>query len=241
MRVRGQSMAEFAVAVAALGMLMLGCITIAGFQETQRRGIAAAREAAFQGIWNAQRIPVSSLREQLARSHFNDTGLANATGTARIVRPADIELAASMTLSPGQGASATTALLRPLRVAGGFLGSGFDIDDGGFQSGLVSARFPETARLPDPFRTLQLGFSQPYALLGDDWSASSSRHVARRAGGLVPTHLLTPLARIWQPLSAPLSLFEPSLRELCMGLIEPDRVPEDRLGPGPLQGAATCF
>jgi hypothetical protein len=94
--------------------------------------------------------------------------------------------------------------------------------------------------MPVPFRTLQLRFSQPYALLGNDWSASGPSHVARRAGGLVPTHVLTPLSRIWRPLSAPLSLFEPSLRDLCFGLLEPDRVPEDRLGPGPVQRPASC-
>jgi hypothetical protein len=37
---------------------------------------------------------------------------------------------------------------------------------------------------------------------------------------------------MWRPLLAPLALLEPSLGDLCFGLIEPDRIPEDRLGAG---------
>jgi hypothetical protein len=56
--------------------------------------------------------------------------------------------------------------------------------------------------------------------------------VRQRAGGLVPTNRLQALNAVWRPLSLPLGILEPSLRKLCFGLIEPDRIPEDRLGSG---------
>lgn len=91
--------------------------------------------------------------------------------------------------------------MRPLRVAGGFLGGGFDLDDAGFQTGIVSADLRDAEQMPRPFISLRLRFEQPYALLGDDWSASGPAHARRRAAGLVPTHVLTPLAAIWRPMS----------------------------------------
>ena len=239
-RVCGQSMVEFSAGVAVLGMLTLGTISVAGLQEVQRRGIIAAREAAHQGEWVRGRSGTASLREQVSRAHFDDASLTNATGSDRILRPADIELTNQDAGAPGRGAAAFTFLLQPLRAAGAFLGRGFDLEDEGFQTGIVSAIARGSPRMPEPFDTLQPRFDQPFALLGDDWSASGPSHAARRAGGLVPTHMLAPVSAIWRPLAAPLALFEPSLRELCFGLIEPDRVPEDRLGPGVAQRPAAC-
>jgi len=239
-KLRGQSSTEFAAGVAMLGALALGSISIGGIQEVQRRGIVAAREAAFQGEWLRQRGSADSLRLQLGQEHFNDAGLTNATGSSRMLHAGDIGLSADVSGAPGRGVTAVDFLLRPLRAAGGFLGGGFDLRDSGFQSGIVSANLTEAGQMPAPFSSLNLQFGQPYALLGDDWSASGPPHARRRASGLVPTHVLTPIATLWRPLSAPLSLFEPSLRELCFGLIEPDRVPEDRLGPGPRQRVAAC-
>jgi hypothetical protein len=232
-------MTEFAVGVAMLGALTLGTISVVNLQEVQRRSIVAAREAAFQSAWLAQRIDVESLRYQLALAHFNDAGLTTATGSP-VLRPADVLLASRATGSPGRGAAAAEFVLAPLRVAGGFLGGGFDLADSGFHSGEVGAHLNNTSRLPEPFRGLPLRFNQPFAVLGNDWSAAGPAHVARRAGGLVPSHMLAPLSNIWRPLSAPLALFEPSLRDLCFGLIEPDRVPEDRLSPGLAQGRPSC-
>jgi hypothetical protein len=236
----GQSMAEFAAAVAVLGMLTLGSISLVGLQGVQRRQIVAAREAAFQGEWLRQRSSVGELRGRLARTHFDDPSLVNATGTARLLQPADVQLTASVSGAPGRGATAVDFLFRPLRAASGFLGGGFDLRDGGFRTGVVGIDLSGTHRMPVPFDRLQLQFSQPYALLGDDWSASGPPHVVRRTAGLVPSHLLTPLSAVWRPLSVPLSLFEPSLGDLCFGLIEPDRIPEDRLGPGAAQRPAAC-
>jgi hypothetical protein len=233
-------MVEFAVGASVVALLLLGTATIGGLQEVQRRGIVAAREAAFFGSWVGQRQANSALRTQLEDSHFDDPGLENATGLARLARKGDLTLTASTLGAPGRSASAVQVLLTPLQVTGGFLGGGFDLRDSGYHTGVLGMQISGTAGLPPPFDTMQLRFDQPYALLGDGWASGSAQQVERRTGGLVPSHALTSLAALWRPFTATLGLLEPSLQQLCLGLIEPDRLPEDRLGPGPRQSPARC-
>lgn len=234
----GQSMTEFAVCAALLSLVLLGTVTIGGYQEVQRRTIVASRQAAFEGGWLADRSSAQSLSSRLATLHFDDPALIDATGRSREVDADKIRVTSSSESVPGQGAIATNFLLTPLRVAGGFLGGGFDLDERGFRTGTVSAQISPNPHLPSPFTDLRLQFDQRYALLTDAWNAANPRHVARRAGGLVPTRALTSMSGLWQSLLAPVSLLEPSLRQLCLGVIEPDRIPADRLEPGQQAGVA---
>jgi hypothetical protein len=235
----GQSMAEFAVCAAVLSLLLLGTATLSGYQEVQRRSIVAARQAAFEGGWLDGRTSMSSLSNHLAVLHFDDPALVDATGQSRLLDAVDVRVSGDTAPVPGQAAIATNFLLTPLRVAGGFLGGGFDLDARGFRAGAVTARINGDDHLPPPFHDLQLRFDQRYALLTDAWNAANPAHVARRVGGLVPAHALGSLSTLWQGLLAPVSLLEPSLQQLCLGVIEPDRIPEDRLDAG-VQREVTC-
>jgi len=232
-------MTEFAVCAGVLCLLLLGTVTISGYQEAQRRTIVAARQAAFEGAWLGERVSSQSLSRRLAALHFSDAALVDATGSTQTVDTSSVRLASSVVAVPGQAAIATNALLTPLRAAGGFLGGGFDLDGQGFLTGTISAQINGGNQLPVPFRDLQLRFAQRYALLTDAWNAANPPHVSRRAGGLVPGHALGSISTLWQGLLAPVSVLEPSLRQLCLGLIEPDRVPDDRLDGGP-QARASC-
>jgi hypothetical protein len=133
-------------------------------------------------------------------------------------------------------------MLAPLRAAGGFLGGGFDLRNAGYRVGSINVRVAPIDSLPQPFRELDLQLDQPYALLTDGWNAAGPEHVHARAGGLVPTQRLTGVAALWRGLAAPLTLLEPSLNTLCLGLIEPDAVPEDRLERriGPARRDVVC-
>jgi hypothetical protein len=237
---KGQSMAEFAACAAALALLLLGTVTIGGYQETQRRGIIAARQAAFEGGWLDGRAGSQPLRDRLASQHFDDAGLTDATGQSRVAMADTVRVSGTAAQIPGRGAAAVEFLLAPLRTAGGFLGGDFDLDNRGFRTGIVSVQTNGDSPLPQPFSGLQLRFDQPYALLVDAWNAAGPSHVARRAGALVPGHELSSLSGIWRAAAVPLSLLEPALQQLCLGRIEPDRVPEDRLEPGRAQGDAEC-
>jgi hypothetical protein len=174
----------------------------------------------------------------LASLHFTDSALVDATGQSRLVDTDTVRVTSDVIAVPGQAAVATNFLLTPLRVAGGFLGGGFDLNERGFRTGSISLQISGNNHLPPPFRDLQLRFDQRYALLTDAWNAANPQHVAGRAGGLVPAHALASVSGLWRGLLAPVSLLEPSLQQLCLGLIEPDHVPDDRLDAGPRTGAA---
>lgn len=235
---RGQSMTEFAVGAATLTLLLLGSITIAGYQEVQRRTAIAARQAAFEGAWRGAHTDRPTLVRHVVARNLDDAALTDAIGQGRYVRQSGVTATATDLPPPGLAQDAARAMIAPLQVAGGFLGGDFDLQANGLLSGTVHVDIEPQARLPQPFDTMTVQLRQPFALMTDAWNAGHADHVRNRTAGLVPTSALNGLQSFWQPLLAPLSLIEPSLTQLCLGLIEPDRIPEDRLGAGrtPLTG-----
>lgn len=229
---RGQSMTEFAVGAASVCLLMLGTIAISGYQETQRRMAVAARQAAFMSAWSHGRFNAAAMTRALADRNLDDAGLTEPSGRSRIVHSEDLIVSTATRQPDGLASTAHAVLLTPLRAAGGFLGNSFDLSTGNFQSGRLSLPVAPMLSMPRPFSQLSLEFHQPFALQADAWNASGPQHVIQRTGGLVPGSRLVALQALWQPLLAPASLIEPSIAQLCFGLIEPDRIPEDRLGPG---------
>jgi hypothetical protein len=226
----GQSMTEFAISMTAMALLLLGTITIAGYQEVQRRVAIGAREAAFAGAWAGSRPSMAAMRAAVL-PRMDDPSLINAIGH-RYVNANNIEVELAADAAPARARAAAQAMVQPLRVAGGFLGGGFDLDVDGLVAGSVNVTISGDAGLPSPFADNQLELRQPFALLGDAWNSGSTRQVRDRTAGLVPTGALAGLGMLWQSLLAPLSLLEPSLSRLCLGIIEPDRIPEDRLSTG---------
>jgi hypothetical protein len=230
-RIAGQALVEFAVGLAAFVLLGLGTVTLAGYQEVQRRSIVAARQVAFDAIWRKGRALSRTVAERSYALHLDDPGLRDATGRSRLLTQDDFQVAQSQAQIPGQAATAVHLLVDPLAIVGGFLGGGFDLAADGYARGAVNVHLRPLEFLPAPFDQLDIQLSQPYALLGDAWNASGSPQVLRRTSGLVPTQSLAAVSGLWQALSAPIGLFEPSIRRLCLGLIEPEGVPTDRLGP----------
>lgn len=233
-------MLEFAVALAALALLALGTVMISNYQELQRRGIIAARQSAFLGAWLAGRPGSRSLSEQTRADFFDDRSLVDAVGRPLLTDREALSVTNATGRAPGRGAGAFTALMAPLRVASGFLGGEFDLRDDGYLTGVVGIRSAGRDGLPPPFDSLELRFEQSYALLTNAWSAAGPSQVGRRSSGLVPAHALSSLTTTWRALSAPLSLVEPSLRQLCPGIVEPERVPDDRLSPGGISLSPSC-
>lgn len=237
---RGQSTAEFAVAASALMLMLLGMVILAGFQEAQRRTQNAARHAAFLQMWHNRRGG-DALQVRLHRLHFDDPGYVRPSGDPAWIAARDIGAASQPAGLQGGAATAAQGLVQPLRVAGGFLNANFDLTAQGYGQTEVSARLRPSFRLPAPFDSLDLTVSHSMSLLGDAWNSADSRQVANRTAGLVPTSVLSGFSTLWRGIAAPLSLLEPNLDRLCLGLIEPEAVPEDRLGPvTAARGAGRC-
>lgn len=237
-RQSGQSMTEFAAAAAVLVLLLLGSLSLGGYQEVDRRLAMAARQSAWQQSWMPTGDVTARARE-LHASHLADAGVRDPAGRDLLVAEDGLAFATSHRDTSGVAGAAAGLMLAPLRIASGFLGSGFDLREDGLQQGNLRAHIAPLRGVPAPFGSLELDLSANWALLGDAWHAGGSRHVEQRAGGLVPSARLRAVNAIWGPLAVPLGLVEPSLGQLCLGLIEADRIPEDRLGPGrtPLPGA----
>jgi hypothetical protein len=227
----GQSMTEFAAGLAAMTLMLLGSITIAGYQEVQRRMTIAARQATFQGAWTRARDDRSTVVRRAAEFQQEDPAVVDAFGHA-YVSASDLAAAASLQPAPARARAAARAMLQPLRVAGGFLGGDFDLSADGLMAGDIAIDIRSNPRLPKPFAAMSVELRQPFALMTDAWNAAGTNQVRTRTSGLVPTTALSDLQALWRPLLAPLALIEPSLSQLCLGIIEPDRVPEDRLGSG---------
>jgi hypothetical protein len=211
---------------------MLGSVTLAGYQEVQRRTVVAAREVAFRNAWSAGQGGQEPALQRATQRQVLEPGLIETTGGNRYVAPSGISVSTATQQAPGLAGAVTHLLLAPLRVSGGFLGGKFDVPAGGYATGAITVDLAPQPDLPLPFRDLALQFRQPFALQADAWNAAGVSHTGSRAGGLVPGTVLSGLQSMWRPLLAPLALIEPSLADLCFGLIEPDRIPEDRLGAG---------
>ena len=64
-RQAGQSMAEFAAGSSVLALLLLGSLALGGFQESDRRLVLSARQAAWQQSWTPQHTD-AAMRGELA-------------------------------------------------------------------------------------------------------------------------------------------------------------------------------
>lgn len=233
-------MTEFAVSAAALSLLLLGSLALAGYQEVDRRSVIAARELAWQESWVAGSVANSISSADLHGRVYADSGVLDPHAQALLVAEGDVHASAERRSPEGVAGGVSELMLAPLRAASGFLGSGFDLTESGLVSGMVEARIAPLSSMPDPFDTLELPIRVPFALLADGWNAGGISHVERRASGLVPTGRLSAVSGLWSAFSTPLRIIEPSLGRLCLGLIEPDRIPEDRLGPGRTPPPGAC-
>ncbi|MGC4027972.1 MAG: hypothetical protein QM696_03735 [Steroidobacteraceae bacterium] len=236
---QGQSTVEFAAGAATLVLLLTGTLVLSGFQEAQRRTLSAARHAAFLQMWGERND--EALAARLHALHFDDPGYTRPAGSQRWIGRGSVAAATQGSAVQGVAGTAASALLRPLQLSSGFLNADFDLSPGGYQSARVTVQLRPSVRLPAPFDALDLSVSHAVSLLGDAWNASGSRQVRQRTAGLVPTSALAGFSSLWQGIAAPLSLLEPNLDRLCPGLIEPEGVPEDRLGQGVVRAeVGTC-
>ena len=233
-------MAEFAVAASALSLLLLGTLAIGGYQEVDRRAVMTSRQSAWLQGWSPQGVDATALSATFHRQHFADSGVREPSGRRLLVAEEDLQVQAGRVMPGGVAGATARTLQLPLRVSGGLLGAPFDLDERGMAQGLIRTRIAPVEALPAPFDTLELQLQAATVLLDDAWHAAGPAHVEQRVSGLVPLSRLRALDAIWRPMSIPLGIFEPSLRQLCLGLIEPDRIPEDRLGPGRTPLPAGC-
>lgn len=232
-REQGQALVEFAIAAGVFALMLLGAVWLFRLHEIQRQGVMSARTAAFTAVWMKGRESTSVAQVRLRRFHFQQAGWIDPTGNEAMPSGEEaVTLRLVQGAPPGTAPAAVSIAMAPLRAVGGFLGSGFDLPMDRQTTATVDVIVDPVARLPEPMASLRLALSEHLSILGDSWGASGPREVSARTSGLVPTNLLRTPMQWLSPFLWPLSLIEPAVGRLCMGLIEPDRVPRDRLSPG---------
>ena len=224
---QGQSLVEFAIAVFVLVALSLGMQLLASYHEIQRQAMLAAREMVFSAGWRAHQPAAAEQLARVRELHFQQSGWRDPTAQVALLSGAqDVNARLTLSTPPGSAAQLLNGVIRPLQSLSV---SGFNLSTQNFAQSQVQVRLPALAHLPEPWSQLSLQLSEPAALMTDTWSAAGPDEVKQRAAAMVPSHLLSQPLRLMTPLVWAASLFEPALRQLCVGLIEPERVPEDRL------------
>ena len=132
--------------------------------------------------------------------------------------------------------TAAFAIIQPALAAGE---GALDLQRGAARRATVSVpllpfTLPRTAfgaPLPSVTRIEAEGFllRESLAVLVDPWASASARQVSRRTAALSVAGPLRDLTEPLRPVRWAAALLEPAIERLCLGRIEPDIVPPDRL------------
>lgn len=247
---RGQAMAEMLIVLAALVPLWLGLLAFAGLQDVATTTQAAARYAAFDAALSPESTVTLASR---VRRHVFDTSpgaVAAALDAPRdtwmrypglwidpashrrwLAAPSSVTIAVAAEPLDGLAGGASAVALAAVAPAAPLAPGRFDLRSSGPSEAVVRT---EAAAVSLPFLPRPLRFEARVGVLADAWAADDSRQVASRVGGAAPLRVLAPVTAVLAPLTPLLGLLEPTLREFCPGVVAPDVVPADRLGPRPV-------
>ena len=236
---RGQAMAEFAVALGVLALLLTGLPVLQRYHQLQFAAVGAARESAWLASWRGTAAPPGQGALDLAQLQGRwlpegATAPGASSGSRDDSQPVAgaVRVAVSRESLPGiagQGAQALLLPLRPLQALGAGGGPGADLRADGFIRASASLAVSTPGALPEPFGGLGFTLDEQHALAADGWGAAGPAHVVSRVQALVPSSLLDRVPGLVSVGTALLSLIEPQFRHLCPGFVNPEIVPADRL------------
>jgi len=236
---RGQALVEGAVSLVLLSTVLAAIPCLTGYHDVQRAALRAARDASYMAGWAGMAEAATVSRRSSAV--LADVPWAHPRDGERWLSGDD---AASATRTdsapPGRAAALMDFIATPLGESAGLLGGAFELNRSGYQTLRVTAAVPAVRGAPEPFSQLSLSFEERSSVLTESWNAGTPDQVLARVKPLVPSAQLQPLVEPMQILAVPLQFIEPAFAQLCVGRIEPDRVPEMRLGDRVARRAATA-
>lgn len=255
-RHRGQALVEFVVGAGTLAALLAGIVITSRLHDVQWATIGASRYAAFEYAMRGTRLDAETVEGQL-RARFYEPSDAPLRSTdvrrndARwrvvvphwtdrtpsanplVARPADVSLATREAEPPGATARLANTVATLANRAAVVAGGRFDVNRRGYFSSEVAVRIAPLAAEAPPLSRLKLVLRERTTVLGDAWNAASPEQVAERTAAFVPAAPLRALRPVLGALRWALRLFEPAIDALCLGRIDAELVPLDRLGaPG---------
>lgn len=219
MRTRGQAMVESLAALLLLTPLLFAVVRLSATQSAEQATLGAARAAALAAHHGLD-APGGALPVERIQDLFHpDAETHPEVRTSAARQASSAELAEDIALT----------LIVPARVVG--VG---DVDLARSRAVAVQASVAVPAvsavSVPDEARSR---VSASLSLMVDDWDARSAADVWQRTAALSTTGRIAAWRGPLTTLAAPMRLVEPAVARLCLGRIDPDIVPEDRLrGPG---------
>lgn len=215
MKARGQALVESLAAMLVLAPLLLAVVQLSTLQSAEQATLSASRTAALSAHHGLD-APGGPLPPERVRGLFHpDADGAPQVGVGAARQPSAAEQMETVAL----------ALIVPAKVVG--------VGDVDFQrsravtaQASVSAPLVAQALAPDVAR---LRVSSALPLMIDDWDADGAARTWQRTAALSTTGRIAAWRAPLTALSAPMRLLEPAVGDLCLGRIDPDIVPEDRL------------
>ena len=208
-------MVESLAASLVLTPLLFAVVQLSAMQSAEQATLGAARAAALaahQGL-DAPGGPLPSGR---IRDLFHPDAETRPEVRTRPARQASsAELAEDIALT----------LIVPARLVGA---GDLDLARSRAVVAQTSVAVPTIFALPAP-DTARSRVSASLSLMVDDWDAESAADVWRRTAALSTTGRIAAWRGPLATLAAPMRLVEPAVARLCLGRIDPDIVPEDRL------------
>lgn len=244
---RGQAMVETLVALLVVVPLWIGIFYVSRWHDLQHAAIAAARHAAFETWVAAGTVDPAQVEALTRRRIFSDDParfVAAAPGAAqagearplwqdsrgaRLVAAPGPSVAVGRTAQPEEVAEAERfafGLIGPARSLGG---PPFDLQRDAARGVTVTVPVAHAADLPAPIGGLRFDLVERRQLLVDPWASAAPVQVERRTAALSTSAALQALVRPLEPLRWAVSTVEPAFARLCLGRIESDVVPEDRV------------
>lgn len=210
----GQALVETCIALIVLVPLLLFAWLLADLNALQHAAIAATRQTALETF---HREPLELEAINVAHlqpfAHLIDAADLLVEGTAQPEVVTTYERLAFLALEPAK-----------------LVGAGdFDLAQDSALRASVSIRLRPAALLPRWLELPELTLQEHMSLMHDDWDAASSEQVRLRTAALSAAGRLNEWKSILAPVSWALSFLEPAFEKLCLGRIDPEIVPADRL------------
>jgi hypothetical protein len=227
---RGQALVEGAVTLVLLSTVLAAIPVLAGYHDVQRAALRAARDASYMAGW-------AGMGDRATLTHRTSAILSDvpwthpANGERWLSSTEGAKTQYSEAAPPGRASELMDFIARPLGEAQGLLGGELRLSRAGYRALEVVAAVPAVRGAPPPFSGLSLQLTERAFVLTESWNAGTPAQVIARVEPLVPSARLAPLVEPMRAIAAPLQLLEPAFAQLCVGRIEPDRIPEPRLGP----------
>jgi hypothetical protein len=222
-------MVETAVAATVFAVILAAMPCVLQYHDMQRAALRSARDAVFLAAWdNGRQGPVVGL--EVVRQTLEALPWRHSSDGAKVLSDEhDAAVRLQDAAPPGEAARLLEFIATPLRGAGQDLGTSFELSGTGYRRARTTVQVPVLRGAPEPFSDLDLTLTESAVALTDAWNAGGSTHVAQRVIGLVPSAKLRAARAPLDAFGPLLRVLEPAFAELCIGLIEPERVPERRL------------